>query len=66
MHYFVKDKHDPAIEVVFDSHVDRVEIDVLALEQKLAAMVQLLNGDYPGHNPECDTCAYHDGRNDYT
>lgn len=66
LHYFVKDKHDPAIEVVFDSHVDRVEVNVVVLEQKLAAMVQLLNGDYPGHNPECDTCSYHDGRHDYT
>lgn len=65
LHYFVKDKHDPSIEVKFLAHVDRVEIDVVGLEQKLAAMVQLLNGEYPGHNPGCDTCSYHDGRNGY-
>lgn len=63
LHYFVHDKSDPSIEVKFDSHVDRVEIDVAAIEQKLADMVRLLNGKYPGHNSECDNCSYHDGRN---
>lgn len=63
LHYFVRDKSDPSIEVSFDAHVDRVEIDIAALEKKLADMVKLLNGKYPGHNPDCQTCAYHDGRN---
>ena len=63
LHYFVHDKNDPSIEVKFDSHVDRVEIDIAAIGQKLADMVRLLNGKYPGHNPECETCAYHGGRN---
>lgn len=62
LHYFVKDKSDPSVEVKFESHVDRVEIDADALEQKLADMVTLLNGNYPGHNPTCDNCAYYDGR----
>ncbi len=62
LHYFVKDKNNPAIEVKFDSHVDRVAIDIGALEEKLGVMVKLLNGKYPGHNPECKTCAYYDGR----
>ena len=62
LHYFVKDKNDPSVEVVFDSHVDLVKIDVSALEKKLAYMVTLLNGEYPGHNSECNNCAYHDGR----
>lgn len=62
LHYFVKDKNDPSMDVKFDSHVDRVEIDVDAIEQKLEDMVTLLNASYPGHNPECDTCSYHDGR----
>lgn len=62
LHYFVKDKNNPAIEVKFDSHVDRVEIAVAALEEKLGAMVKLLNSEYPGHNRECKVCAYYDGR----
>lgn len=63
LHYFVKDKTHPSLEVAFDSHVDRVAIDVAAIEQKLTDMVALLNGPYPGHNSACETCAYHDGRN---
>jgi len=63
LHYYVKDKSDPSIEVKFNAHVDRVEIDVNAIRQKLNDMVELLNGDYPGHNPECHKCAYYDGRN---
>lgn len=63
LHYFVKDKKDPSIEVKFDSHVDRVEIDTDGLERKLMDMVKLLEGEYPGHNPECKNCSYHDERN---
>jgi len=62
LHYFVKDKNDPSIEVKFDSHVDLVKIDIKLIEKKLKDMVKLLNGPYPGHNPECNTCSYHDGR----
>lgn len=62
LHYFVKDRNDPSVDVKFDSHVDPVEIDVVALEKKLADMVKLLNGNYPGHNPDCKNCSYHDGR----
>lgn len=65
LHYFVKDKNDPSIDVSFNAHVDRVDIDVTGLEQKLVDMVKLLNGKYLGHNPECKTCAYHDGRNNF-
>jgi hypothetical protein len=63
LHYYVKDKSDPSISVAFAAHVDRVNIDVPGIEQKLSDMVELLNGDYPGHNPDCDKCSYHDGRN---
>lgn len=63
LHYYVKDKNDPSLAVVFDAHVDKVDIGAIDIEQKLANMVALLNKPYPGHNPECDTCAYHDGRN---
>ena len=63
LHYYVKDKNDPSLSVVFEAHVDRVNIGSIDIEQKLADMVTLLNGPYPGHNPECDTCSYHEGRN---
>lgn len=62
LHYFVKDKNNPSVNVEFDSHVDRVEIDVSGLENKLVSMVELLNGEYPGHNPACGKCSYYDGR----
>ena len=64
LHYFVKDKKDPALDVKFDSHVDLVKIDVDDIERKLIDMVKLLNGPYPGHNDECDGCSYHSGRQD--
>jgi hypothetical protein len=62
LHYFPVDKTDPSIEVKFDGHVDEVKIDLAAIEQKLADMVKLLNGLYPGHNDECENCSYHSGR----
>jgi len=65
LHYFVKDKNDPALEVKFDSHVDHVLIDVKNLEEKLSLMVELLEKKYPGHNPDCERCSYHDGRKKY-
>ena len=62
LHYFVQDKLNPSLDVRFDSHVDKVGIDVDTIEEKLAAIVQLLNGEYPGHNSACDKCAYYTGR----
>lgn len=62
LHYFVKNKKDPSIDVKFDSHVDLVKIDTASLEKKLKAMIKLLNGKYPGHNPECSDCAFYEGR----
>lgn len=66
LHYFVKDKTDPSLSVSFAAHVDRVALDIAGLEEKLAAMVALLEGPYPGHNPVCQTCSYHEGRRDHT
>src|SRR3990172_2100364 len=65
-HYFVKDKTDPTIDVLFDSHIDLVKIDVASLETKLRDIVVLLNGSYPGHNPTCHKCAYYTGRGEKT
>ena len=62
LHYFVKDKNDPSIEVKFDSYVDLVKIDLNKIEKKLADMVELLNGPYPGHNNNCDKCSFYQGR----
>lgn len=66
LHYFVKDKNDPSIDVKFNSHVDLVKIDVIALESKLKDMVALLNSPYPGHNSACEKCSYYDGRDSTT
>jgi RecB family exonuclease len=61
-HYFVKDKGDPSIDVKFDSHLDPVKIDVMAIEGKLRRMVEWLNKPYPGPSPHCQTCSYYEGR----
>jgi len=62
LHYFVKDKTDPSLDVKFDSHVDLVKINTTRLERKLKEMVKLLNGKYPGYNPDCEKCAFYVGR----
>lgn len=64
LHYFVKDKNNPSLEVLFDSHVDKVDIDISLFEDKLKQMIKLLNGPYPGNNKECKNCGYHQGRSD--
>jgi len=66
LHYFVKDWNKPSIKVNFDSYVDLVKINVGELERKLKAMVELLNGPYPGKNEECEKCAYYAGRGKIT
>ncbi len=62
LHYFPKDKNDPSLAVMFSAHVDKVDIGSIDIEQKLIDMVALLDSPYPGHNPDCNTCSYHDGR----
>lgn len=62
LHYFVKDKTSPELEVAFDSHLDLVKISAKMIEQKFINMVKLLNDPYPGHNDECKNCSYHTGR----
>ena len=64
MHYFVKDKCDGSIDVAFDSHLDLVPINLETIEQKLIAMVELLNELYPGDNPDCQKCTFYAGRNE--
>ena len=62
LHYFVKNKKSPSLNVKFDAHVDLVKLDLKKIEKKLADMVKLLNGKYPGHNPECDKCSFYEER----
>ena len=62
LHYFVSDKTNPSIAVEFKGHVDRVDIGAIDIETKLADMVKLLNGPYPGAMMECETCEYQEGR----
>lgn len=62
LHYYVKDRNNPSDEVKFASQIDPVKIYPTKLERKLKEMVDLLNGSYPGHNPECEKCAYYEGR----
>ena len=62
LHYFVKDKNNPSIEVKFDSHVDEVKIDLGSFEKKLKEMIKFLHDPYPGDDMECEKCVYHVGR----
>jgi hypothetical protein len=62
LHYFVKDSRNPSLNVEFINHIDPVKIDLDAFEKKLAEMVELLNGPYPGDDLECGSCVYFDER----
>lgn len=62
LHYFVKDTKNPSLDVKFVSHIDPFPIDVTGFERTLEAMVQLLNGPYPGDDLNCEDCVYHAGR----
>jgi hypothetical protein len=61
LHYFVKDTKDPSLNVEFANHIDPVKLDLAAFENKLADIVDLLNGPYPGNDLECANCAYQIG-----
>lgn len=58
LHYFVKDKTQPSMEVVFDNHVDRVKIDLPAFQKVMREMVEFLNAPLPGANKKCKKCAW--------
>ncbi|MCH7883090.1 hypothetical protein IIA95_01590 [Patescibacteria group bacterium] len=62
LHYYVADKTNPSLKVKFDAHVDLVKIDIDGIKKKFIDMIKLLNGKYPGHNPECDKCSFYEGR----
>ncbi len=66
LHYFVKDKTAPELDVKFASHVDLVKIDIAELTKKLKKMAKLLNGPYPDHNHDCKKCAHYETRHKHT
>ena len=61
-HYFPKNKSNPEIKIEFDGHVDKVDIGSIDIEKRLEDIVRLLNGAFPGYNPDCDKCNYYSGR----
>ncbi|MEM4409465.1 MAG: PD-(D/E)XK nuclease family protein [Candidatus Caldarchaeum sp.] len=62
IYYFIRDLLNPSLSVEFESQLDRVDLDLQAFEQTLMRMVELLEGPYPGDNPDCPTCQYHGAR----
>lgn len=62
LHYYPKDKTNPDLSIQFEGNVDLVDIGSIDIRKKLTEMVELLNAPYPGHNSECETCSYHEGR----
>ena len=62
IHYFLKDAKNPSLSVEFSSHIDPVGIDLISFEKKLEAIVDLLNGPYPGDDLGCEKCIYYKGR----
>ena len=57
-HYYPVDKTDPGVSVTFAGKVDKVDIGAVEIEQKFKDIVALLNGSYPGDNPECEQCSF--------
>lgn len=62
IYYFIKDLSNPSLSVEFESQLDRVDLDLQAFKQTLIRMVGLLEGPYPGDNPDCPVCQYHANR----
>lgn len=58
LHYFTKDRNDTSLAMELDFHADEVAIDLKEFQNKLKAMVDLLNGSYPGLNSLCKRCAW--------
>jgi hypothetical protein len=58
LHYFTKDRQDPSLAMELDFHSDEVAIDLNAFQKTMKAMIDLLNGPYPGSNPFCKRCEW--------
>lgn len=62
LHYYITNVRNSSLSVEFSAHIDPVKLDLPVFEEKLAAMVRVLNLPYPGENPDCPTCGYYKGR----
>lgn len=58
LHYFTKDRQDPSLAMELDFHPDEVAIDLAEFQKKMIEIIDLLNGDYPGVNPNCKRCQW--------
>ncbi len=65
VHYFTKDKKDRSLMMEFNSHIDKVEIDLPVFEKKLKEIVKLLNNDLPEtEGVLCRWCPWLDKRDE--
>jgi len=62
IHYFTKDRTDPSMNMEFDCHLDRVEIDLDYFEKKLREMAEFLDKDFPGADNICKKCLWQEKR----
>lgn len=51
-----------AMDSILKARFDKYRADGEFPPEAKELTVTLLNGKYPGHNPECKNCAYYDGR----
>lgn len=58
LHYFTKDRKDISLGMEMDFHVDEVKVNLSEFSKKMAEIIELLNGPYPGANMECKRCAW--------
>lgn len=58
LHYFTKDRLDPSMAMELDFHADEVAIDLSAFQRTMKAIIDLLNGPYPGSNVFCKRCEW--------
>jgi len=65
LHYFTKDRNDTSLAMEFKSHIDEVEIDLIAFEKILKKMVELLNSNFPGADKICKKCLWAEKRKSY-
>ncbi len=58
LHYFTKDRKDSSLAMEVAFHADEVAIDLNAFQKTMRAIVDLLNGPYPGPNAFCKRCEW--------
>ncbi len=58
LHYFPENKDSRSLKMDLICHVDRVELNLRQFCETLRAMVDLLNGECPTKNGDCNKCKY--------